>query len=101
MKPAARLYVEAPLAPGAEVALEPGRRVLLFNGRDGDWLADLAELRKSGGAATALSQRRAQASEPDLWLLFAPIKGDRIDTIAEKATELSTCAGKECSKIKP
>ncbi|MDF2763717.1 MAG: rRNA methyltransferase [Rhodospirillales bacterium] len=102
MKPAARLYVEAPLAPGAGVALtegqahylrsvlrlEPGRRVLLFNGRDGEWLADLGELRKSGGVAVAVSQRRAQAPEPDLWLLFAPIKGDRIDTIAEKATEL-------------
>jgi 16S rRNA (uracil1498-N3)-methyltransferase len=102
MKPAARLYVEEPLAPGAELALregqahylrsvlrlEPGRRVLLFNGRDGEWLAEIAELRKSGGAATALSQRRAQEHEPDLWLLFAPIKGDRIDWIAEKATEL-------------
>jgi 16S rRNA (uracil1498-N3)-methyltransferase len=102
MKPAARLYVEAPLAPGATIPLsegqahylrsvlrlEPGRRVLLFNGRDGEWLADLGELRKSGGAATVLSLRRPQATEPDLWLLFAPIKGDRIDTIAEKATEL-------------
>jgi 16S rRNA (uracil1498-N3)-methyltransferase len=102
MKPAARLYVEAPLAPGAEVALrdgqahylrsvlrlEPGRRVLLFNGRDGEWLADIAELRKSGGTAAAVSLRRAQAPEPDLWLLFAPIKGDRVDTVAEKATEL-------------
>jgi 16S rRNA (uracil1498-N3)-methyltransferase len=102
MKPAARLYVEAPLAPGAAIPLsegqahylrsvlrlEPGRRVLLFNGRDGEWLADLTQLRKSGAAATAVSQRRAQAPEPDLWLLFAPIKGDRVDYVAEKATEL-------------
>lgn len=102
MKPAARLYVEAPLAPGAEIALtegqahylrsvlrlEPGRRVLLFNGRDGEWLADLGELRKAGGAAMAVLQRRAQEPAPDLWLLFAPIKGDRVDTVAEKATEL-------------
>jgi 16S rRNA (uracil1498-N3)-methyltransferase len=102
MKPAARLYVDAPLAPGADVTLEdgqahylrtvlrlePGRQVLLFNGRDGEWLANIAELRKAGGAATALAQRRAQAPEPDLWLLFAPIKGDRVDWIAEKATEL-------------
>ena len=102
MKPAARLFAEAPLARGAEVALtdgqahylrtvlrlEPGRQVLLFNGRDGEWLADIAALRKSGGVATARSQRRAQAPEPDLWLLFAPIKGDRVDWVAEKATEL-------------
>jgi 16S rRNA (uracil1498-N3)-methyltransferase len=102
MKPAARLYVEAPLAPGATIPLsegqahylrsvlrlEPGRRVLLFNGREGEWLADLTELRKSGPAATTVSQRRPQAPEPDLWLLFAPIKGDRVDYVAEKATEL-------------
>jgi 16S rRNA (uracil1498-N3)-methyltransferase len=102
MKPAARLYVEAPLADGVGVALgegqahylrsvlrlEAGRRVLLFNGRDGEWLAELGALRKSGGSATTLAQRRPQAPEPDLWLLFAPIKGDRVDAIAEKATEL-------------
>ena len=102
MKPAARLYVEAPLAEGARIALgegqahylrsvlrlEPGRRVLLFNGREGEWLAELSELRKAGGSAIAVSQRRPQAPEPDLWLLFAPIKGDRVDTVAEKATEL-------------
>jgi 16S rRNA (uracil1498-N3)-methyltransferase len=102
MKPAARLYVQAPLAPGLGVELtrgqahylrsvlrlEPGRRVLLFNGREGEWLADLTELRKSAGAAIALWQRRAQAPEPDLWLLFAPVKGDRVDWVAEKATEL-------------
>jgi 16S rRNA (uracil1498-N3)-methyltransferase len=102
MKPAARLYVEAPLAPGAAIPLsegqahylrsvlrlEPGRRLLLFNGREGEWLADLTQLRKSGAAATAVAQRRPQAPEPDLWLLFAPIKGDRIDYVAEKATEL-------------
>ena len=102
MKPAARLYVSEPLASGSEIALnegqahylrsvlrlKPGRGVLLFNGRDGEWLAELTELRKSGGAAQALSLRRPQAPEPDLWLLFAPIKGDRIDAVAEKATEL-------------
>lgn len=102
MKPAARLYVEAPLAPGVAVGLsggqahylksvlrlEPGRRVLLFNGRDGEWLAELTDLRKAGGTAAALSQRRQQVPDPDLWLLFAPIKGDRVDTVAEKATEL-------------
>jgi 16S rRNA (uracil1498-N3)-methyltransferase len=102
MKPAARLYVEGALAAAAGVALddgqahylrtvlrlEPGRQVLLFNGRDGEWLADIAELRRSGGVATARSQRRAQTPEPDLWLLFAPIKGDRVDWVAEKATEL-------------
>jgi len=33
-------------------------------------------------------QTRAQAASPDLWLLFAPLKRERIDILAEKATEL-------------
>ena len=102
MKLAARLHAQAPLSAGAAIALtpgqvhylrtvlrlEPGHRVLLFNGRDGEWLAELALLGKKDGAAEILERRRAQEAEPDLWLLFAPIKGDRIDFIAEKATEL-------------
>lgn len=102
MKPAARLYVEAGLSPGVAVGLSAGqahylksvlrlcagRRVLLFNGRDGEWLAELTDLHKTGGDASALSRRREQMPEPDLWLLFAPIKGDRVDFVAEKATEL-------------
>ncbi len=102
IKPAARLFVEAPLAPRVEIELSvgqahylrsvlrlgPGRRVLLFNGHDGEWLAELSQLRKSGGAALPVSQHRLQAPEPDLWLLFAPIKGERIDYLAEKASEL-------------
>jgi 16S rRNA (uracil1498-N3)-methyltransferase len=31
---------------------------------------------------------RNQRPEPDLWLLFAPVKRQRIDSIVEKATEL-------------
>lgn len=102
MKPAARLFVTAPLAAGASVALdagqahylrsvlrlEIGRRVLVFNGREGEWLAELARLDRSGGEALAISRHRPQTEEPDLWLLFAPIKGDRVDRIAEKASEL-------------
>jgi 16S rRNA (uracil1498-N3)-methyltransferase len=101
-KPAARLHVETTLLSGVPVELSAGqahylksvlrlrsgRHVLLFNGRDGEWLAELTELGKGKAAASALMQTREQAPEPDLWLLFAPIKGDRIDSVAEKATEL-------------
>jgi 16S rRNA (uracil1498-N3)-methyltransferase len=101
-KPAARLHVDAKLAPGADVNLNSGqahylksvlrlaaeRNLLLFNGRDGEWLAVITELGKGHAAATVLRRTREQVQEPDLWLLFAPIKGDRINSVAEKATEL-------------
>ena len=37
-------------------------------------------------------QTRAANTEPDLWLVFAPIKRARIDYLVEKATELGASA---------
>lgn len=101
-RPRTRLHVDSPLAEGAAVPLEggrahylrsvlrmqPGERVLAFNGRDGEWLAEVAQLGKSGGALTAMRQVRGQPVEAGPWLLFAPLKGGRSESVAEKATEL-------------
>ncbi len=37
-------------------------------------------------------QTRPQALEPDLWLVFAPLKRDATDLVVEKATELGASA---------
>ena len=98
----ARLYVTDDFRGGASVTLsepqahylktvlrlEPGAMVALFNGRDGEWVARIAEFPKRTGTVTIVKQRRPQAAEPDLWLLFAPLKRARIDFLVEKATEL-------------
>src|SRR3546814_2069224 len=108
-KPATRLYMEAALAPGQAVGLDhaqahflrsvlrlaPGARLAVFNGRDGEWLAEVEGLGKGWCSLTLLERRRAPAPEPDLWLVFAPIKRARIDFLAEKATELG------CSLLQP
>ncbi|HEY9549790.1 MAG TPA: 16S rRNA (uracil(1498)-N(3))-methyltransferase, partial [Kiloniellaceae bacterium] len=108
-KPATRLYVEAALAPGQTVGLDhgqahflrsvlrlgPGARLAVFNGRDGEWLAEIDALGKGWCSLALIEQRRAAAPEPDLWLVFAPIKRARIDFLAEKATELG------CSLLQP
>lgn len=97
-----RLFVEAPLGPGARLTLghaeahylrtvmrlAPGATVKLFNGRDGEWRARIDEAARSAVTLSATEQLRPQVQEPDLWLLFAPIKGKRVDAIAEKAGEL-------------
>jgi 16S rRNA (uracil1498-N3)-methyltransferase len=97
-----RLFVEADLAAGAQTSLGEaqahylrhvlrlgdGAPLLLFNGRDGEWRAMLDLPGKKTAAATVGERTRAQATEPDLWLCFAPIKRQRIDLVAEKATEL-------------
>lgn len=97
-----RLYVDQPLAPGQAVRLSldqahylvgvmrltAGAAVLLFNGRDGEWRATLAEAGKRGAIAVCDAQTRPLQLPPDLWLLFAPIKKARTDFIVEKAVEL-------------
>jgi 16S rRNA (uracil1498-N3)-methyltransferase len=97
-----RLFVTCDLAPGAEVALEPGQahylfrvmrleagaRVAIFNGRDGEWVAEVVEAGRRGGRLAARELSRPQRRPPDLWLLFAPVKRARTDFIVEKATEL-------------
>src|SRR5882724_3959959 len=68
--------------------LEPGARIDLFNGRGGEWRSRLDAVGKGYATLIVEQQLRPQTPEPDLWLCFAPIKRARIDTIAEKATEL-------------
>lgn len=103
---AARLYVELPLHEGAEIALdqarahylrqvlrlEEGDAVGLFNGRDGEWRARVEEATRRGVRLKAESLLRAQEPDADLWLVFAPIKRQRIDLVAEKASELGVAA---------
>jgi 16S rRNA (uracil1498-N3)-methyltransferase len=98
----ARLFVEADLADGASVALDAdrthylrnvlrlqtGAAVGLFNGRDGEWRARIGALGKRDGQLAVEHQTRMQVPVPDLWLVFAPIKRQRIDWLVEKATEL-------------
>jgi 16S rRNA (uracil1498-N3)-methyltransferase len=97
-----RLFVPDDLAPGSAPTLSPeqshylinvmrrgaGDPVLLFNGRHGEWLARIESAKKRGLALRLEQATRPQGGPPDLWLLFAPIKRQRIDFIAEKATEL-------------
>ncbi len=97
-----RLYVDQPLAPGQAVALSEGQAhyltgvmrltagaaILLFNGKDGEYRATLANTSKRNAIAVADTQTKPLHLPPDLWLLFAPIKKARTDFIVEKAVEL-------------
>ncbi|PJI39125.1 16S rRNA (uracil(1498)-N(3))-methyltransferase [Ferrovibrio sp.] len=101
----ARLYVTDALGAGGSVMLaddqahylrhvlrlEAGQAVALFNGRDGEWRAVIAETGKKGVRLDLAAQLRPQpAAAADIWLCFAPIKQGRIEMIVEKATELGT-----------
>ena len=97
-----RLYVEAPLGSGVRVTpsdsqahylftvmrSREGDRVRLFNGRDGEWRARLAEITRKRCVLICEAQSAPQADVPDLWLVFAPIKKTPADYVVQKATEL-------------
>ena len=123
MKPAKhRLYVEENLGQGQAVSLSReaahylfnvmrlrvGDHVRIFNGRDGEWRADVAVAEKRGGQLTVVAQLRVQSPCPDLWLVFAPLKKARMDMIVEKAVELGvsrlcpvTTAHSNSERIRP
>jgi 16S rRNA (uracil1498-N3)-methyltransferase len=97
-----RLYVEAALDAGERIPAKEGQahyllhvmraragdRVSLFNGRDGEWIAQIADVTKRGCAFECERRTRPQAKTPDLWLCFAPIKKTPADYLTQKATEL-------------
>lgn len=97
-----RLFVDHPLGEAQTVPLNRdqahylfgvmrlsiGASVLLFNGQDGEWLANVAIAGKRGGELLVVTQTKPLQMPPDLWLLFAPIKKARTDFIVEKAAEM-------------
>jgi len=101
-----RLYVTASLRAGAAVAAtaaqahylgtvmrrSPGDELRLFNGSDGEWQGRVVSLRRDRAVLAAETLLRPQAEEPDLWLVFCPLKRDATDLVVEKATELGASA---------
>ena len=97
-----RLFVDATLAEGTDIALEraqanylvnvlrlkPGGDVLVFNGRDGEWRARLAATAKKGATLGIVERTRAQTAAGDLHYLFAPLKHARLDYVVQKAVEM-------------
>ena len=101
-KAKARLFVEADLTGGATLALGRaqsryltqvmrlggGDRVQVFNGRDGEWRAEIEAAAVGRCLLRVGANTRPQDVESDLWLVFAPLKKTATDFVVGKATEL-------------
>jgi 16S rRNA (uracil1498-N3)-methyltransferase len=97
-----RLFVNAPLGAGicveADAAqfnylanvlrLGEGKRILVFNGCDGEWEVALRFAGKKKLSLVCETQERAQTPLPDLVFLFAPLKVGRLDYLVQKAVEM-------------
>jgi len=97
-----RLHVEVDLADGRDLVLPdaqaryltqvmrrgPGDEILVFNGRDGEWLAAVAEASRRATRLTLLRRTRAQPPRGNLALVMALVKRTPLETVVAKAVEL-------------
>lgn len=97
-----RLFVDATLAVGKPVEAERGQanyllnvlrlkdgaNILLFNGRDGEWLAAVEAQGRKACLLRPLRQTRPQPEPSDLVYCFAPLKHARLDYMVQKAVEM-------------
>lgn len=97
-----RLYINTPLDKGNLISLqenqihhlrnvlrlEPGDPVQLFNSASGEWLGELETLTKSHGVVLLQQQLKPRTIEPNIELLFAPLKQEAMHYLVEKTTEL-------------
>lgn len=97
-----RLFVDESLSEGARfpasdaqahylfnvMRLAAGAAVLLFNGRDGEWRAEIEALSRRSADFKVLQRTRSPSLGPDLELWIALIKRGRLESVVEKAAEL-------------
>lgn len=99
---APRLFIDSPLQKGARIALDRGQanyllnvlrlrddeNVLVFNGRDGEWRAQVSVEGRKSADLVCVEQTREQTARPDLIYAFAPLKHARLDYMVQKAVEM-------------
>jgi len=97
-----RLFLDGPIGAGATLALtrdqgnylgnvlrlKQGDPALVFNGRDGEWSAQLAGSAKKALRLEIIERTREQTAPYDLHYLFAPLKHARLDYMVQKAVEM-------------
>ena len=97
-----RLFVDLSLAENQSIPLDekqghylmhvmrcrPEDRILVFNGRDGEWEAFVQAVSKKSWAVVPVRQVRKQVSDKPVILCPALIKKENFDFVLQKATEL-------------
>lgn len=97
-----RLFVSGNLVANAVVPLEPsqtnylinvlrmeeGARLLVFNGRDGEWIAEVRKPTRKTAVLMVIEQTRPQEPAGKIRYAFAPLKSARLDYIVQKAVEM-------------
>ncbi|WP_289032412.1 16S rRNA (uracil(1498)-N(3))-methyltransferase [uncultured Roseibium sp.] len=72
--------------------LKNGDRLLVFNGNDGEWLAEIRATGRKACHLDLVERVREQTNANDLQYLFAPLKHARLDYMVQKAVEMGAGA---------
>lgn len=97
-----RLHVSGALSEGGIVPLEPaqlnyllnvlrmdeGAKLLAFNGRDGEWLAEVKKPTRKTAVLVLMQRTRSQEKSGRIRYAFAPLKSGRLDYMVQKAVEM-------------
>ena len=97
-----RLHVAGPLSVGASCALDrdqthylthvlrlsEGDKILVFDGKSGEFLAEIAQTGKKSAQLAILRATRPQSPPGMVDYLFAPLKHARLDYMVQKAVEM-------------
>lgn len=97
-----RLFVANDIEADAEIALGPaqahylihvlrlseGAEILAFDGKNGEWRAEIVKARKAACCIKMLQKVREQTAAQDVHYAFAPLKQARLDYMVQKATEM-------------
>jgi 16S rRNA (uracil1498-N3)-methyltransferase len=97
-----RLFVSNIINADAEIALPPaqahylmhvlrlseGAEVLIFDGKSGEWRAEIVKARKGICCIRMRQMVREQTAAQDVHYAFAPLKQARLDYMVQKAAEM-------------
>jgi 16S rRNA (uracil1498-N3)-methyltransferase len=97
-----RLFVSGSLAAGGVLPLtreqqnylinvlrmEDGAKLLVFNGRDGEWQAEVRQPTRKTAVLVPLEETRKQTPPSPIRYAFAPLKAARLDYVVQKAVEM-------------
>ena len=97
-----RLFVAKDIEADAEIALAPaqahylmhvlrlrrGAAILAFDGKNGEWRAEIVKARKGICCIKMRQKVREQTAAQDIHYAFAPLKQARLDYMVQKATEM-------------
>ena len=62
--------------------------ISIFDGITGEWYANIMSVSKEKIALKVQKKIRDFETQPDIWLIFSPIRQSRMSTAIQKATEI-------------